>query len=146
MNIKVAILDEGLGRHEFRLHRKRCDACGEIKPDYSKLAPKYGNYHENYKRRARQDYKEGLNLAQIKTAFKIDFGINISKSSIVNRVNETAEPLREMLCETPVPSSGYWGYDEIHMNIDRRIYSTGGSPQNRGRLRRKEIKRIRNRN
>lgn len=118
-NDKVAILDEGLGRHEFKLHRKRCDNCGEIKPDYSKLAPKYGNYHENYKRRARQHYMGGLNPAQIKRAFKTDFGIEASKSSIVNWVNEVSEPLREMLRETPVPSSGYWGYDEIHLNISK---------------------------
>ena len=116
-NNKVAILDEGVGRHEFRLHRKRCDDCGEIKPDYSKLAPKYGNYHENYKRRARQHYMAGRNPAQIKKTFKIDFGIDISKSIIVNWVNEVAEPLREVLETTPVPSSGYWGYDEIHLNI-----------------------------
>ena len=94
-NNKVAILDEGIGRHEFRLHRKTCENCGEIKPNYSKLAPKYGNYHENYKRRARQHYMEGLNPAQIKKAFKTDFGIDISKSSIVNWINEVAEPLRE---------------------------------------------------
>ena len=60
-NDRVAILDEGLGRYEFKLHRKSCKNCGEVKPDYSKLAPKYGNYHENYKRRARQHYMEGIN-------------------------------------------------------------------------------------
>ena len=35
-NRRIAILAEGLGRHEFRIHRKRCPYCGEIKPDYSK--------------------------------------------------------------------------------------------------------------
>jgi len=116
-NDRIAILDEGVGRHEFRLHRKHCRNCGEIKPDYSKLAPKYGNYHENYKRRARQHYMEGLMPSQIKRVFKIDFGIEISKSSIINWINEVVEPLREMLEKTPVPSSGHWGYDEIHMRI-----------------------------
>ena len=53
-NHRIAILDNGLGKHEFRIHRKRCPYCGEIKPDYSKLAPKFGNYHENYKKRTRQ--------------------------------------------------------------------------------------------
>jgi len=32
-------------------------------------------------------------------------------------VNEAFEPLREMLRETPIPSSGYWSYDEIHMLV-----------------------------
>lgn len=119
-NNKTAILDLGLGEHEFKLHRKRCHECGEIKPDYSKLAPKYGNYHENYKRRARQHYLDGLNPAQIKNVFENDFGVSISKSSIVNWVNEVQEPLRETLEETPVPSSGVWGYDEIHLNVSKK--------------------------
>lgn len=119
-NPRTAILDNGLGKHEFRLHRKRCKKCGEIEPDYSKLAPKYGNYHENYKRRARQHYMEGLNPAQIKKVFKIDFGINISESGIVKWVNCVAEPLRNLLEHTPVPSSGYWGYDEIHTKVNKK--------------------------
>ena len=32
-------------------------------------------------------------------------------------IGEAAFPLREMLAETEVPNSGYWGYDEIHMEI-----------------------------
>jgi len=116
-NDKIVILDEGLGRCEFKLHRKKCNDCGEIKPDYSRLAPKYGNYHDNYKRRARQHYMEGLSPSQIKTAFKIDFNVDISISSIVNWTNEVAKPLRKLLEETPVPSSGYWGYDEIHLKV-----------------------------
>ena len=116
-NPRIVIFDNGLGKQEFHLHRKRCKKCGEIKPDYSKIVPKYANYHENYKRRARQHYMEGLTPSQTKKVFKIDFGIEISESTIVNWVNEAAQPLREMLEETPVPSSGYWGYDEIHMKI-----------------------------
>ena len=119
-NHRIAILDNGLGRHEFRLHRKRCKKCGEIDPDYSKLAPKYGIYHENYKRRARQHYMEGLNPAQIKKVFRIDFDINISESTIVKWVNQVEEPLRNLLEHTPVPSSGYWGYDEIHMKVRKK--------------------------
>ena len=60
---------------------------------------------------------EGLMPSQIKRVFKIDFGITIAKSSIVNWINKVAEPLRDMLKETPIPSSGHWGYDEIHMRI-----------------------------
>jgi len=123
-NSRIAILDNGLGRHEFRIQRKRCSKCGEIKPDYSQLAPKYGIYNENYKRRARQHYMEGLMPSQIKRVFRIDFSIEISKSTIVNWINEVAEPLRKMLKETPVPSSGYWGYDEIHLRIStERMYA-----------------------
>jgi hypothetical protein len=123
-NPRIAILDRDLGKHEFRIQRKRCLRCGEIKPDYSKIAPKFGNYHENHKRRTRQHYMEGLMPSQIQRVFEIDFGIKISKTTIVNWVNMVAEPLREMLKETPVPSSGYWGYDEIHLRICKeRIYA-----------------------
>ncbi len=46
-NPRIAIFDNGLGRHEFRVHRKRCPNCGETKPDYSKFVPKYCNYHHS---------------------------------------------------------------------------------------------------
>jgi hypothetical protein len=123
-NERIAILADGLGKHEFQIHRKRCSYCGEIKPDYSKLAPKYGNYHESYKKRARQHYMEGLMPSQIQRVFRIDFSIEISLTSIVNWIEEVREPLREMLRNTPVPSSGYWGYDEIHLRINKeRMYA-----------------------
>lgn len=123
-NPRIVIFDNGLGRHEFRIHRKRCPNCGEIKPDYSKLAPKYCNYHENYRRKTRQHHMEGLMPSQIKRVFKIDFNIDISESKIVNWVSKASEPLREMLRETPVPSSGYWGYDEVHMKIrGKKMYT-----------------------
>ncbi|MBA7526555.1 hypothetical protein ES705_18717 [subsurface metagenome] len=123
-NRRIAILADGLGKHEFHIHRKRCPYCGEIKPDYSKLAPKNVNYHESYKRRARQHYMEGLMPSQIQRVFRIDFSIEISLTSIINWIEEVREPLREMLCTTPVPSSGYWGYDEIHLRINKeRMYA-----------------------
>lgn len=116
-NPRIAVLDGGLGKFKFRVHRKRCPNCGDVKPDYSKLAPKYCNYNENYRRRARQHYMEGLMPSQIKRVFMIDFGVEISKSTIVNWINEVTEPIRETLKETPIPSSGYWAYDEIHMLV-----------------------------
>ena len=123
-NDRIAILDNGLEKHEFRIQRKRCPRCGEIKPNYSKIAPKYGNYYENYRRRARQHYMEGWVPSQIQRVFKIDFGIEISLTTLVNWINKVAEPLRKALKETPVPSSGYWGYDEIHLRISKeRMYA-----------------------
>ena len=123
-NPRIVILDNGLGRHEFCIQRKRCFNCGEIKPDYSKIAPRFGNYHENYKRRARQHYMEGLMPSQIQRVFKIDFDMKIALTTIINWIGEVAEPLRETLKETPVPSSGYWGYDEIHLRISKeRMYA-----------------------
>jgi transposase-like protein len=123
-NPRIAILDKDLGKREFRLHRKRCPRCGEIKPDYSSIAPKYGNYHENHKRRTRQHYMNGLMPSQIRDVFKIDFDLDIPLSTIVNWIEKASNPLRKVLKETPVPSSGYWGYDEIHLRINKkRMYA-----------------------
>ena len=123
-NKRLIIRDNGKGKLKFHIQRKRCPRCGEIHPDYSELFPRFGNYHENYKRRARQHYMEGLMPSQIKRVFIIDFGITISKTTIVNWINEVADSLRDMLEETPVPSSGHWGYDEIHMRIGgERMYT-----------------------
>ncbi len=60
---------------------------------------------------------EGLSPSQIKKVFNIDFNIDIPESTIVNWIDKVAKLLRKMLMETPVPSSGYWGYDEIHLKI-----------------------------
>ena len=50
--------------------------------------------------------------------------MKIALTTIVNWIGEVAEPLRETLKETPVPSSGYWGYDEIHLRISKeRMYA-----------------------
>lgn len=46
------------------------------------------SYHENYKRRVRQHYMEGLMPSQIRRVFKINFGIKISLTTLVNWVNE----------------------------------------------------------
>jgi len=116
-NRRIVYLDKWNGKRIYRIRRKRCPRCGEIRPDYSKLVPKYCNYYKNYKSRARQHYMEGLMPPQIQRVFRIDFGITISKSTLVRWINELEEPLRTTLRDTPVPSSGYWGYDEIHMKV-----------------------------
>lgn len=116
-NNRFLILNNRKGKKKFRLKRKRCPKCGEIIPDLSRYVPKNGIYHEKFKRMARQHYMEGLMPSQIQRVFKIDFNIDVSKTSIVNWINEAAKPLRALLERTPVPSSGYWGYDEIHMKI-----------------------------
>lgn len=123
-NPRIAILDKDLGKRVFRLHRKRCTRCGEIKPDYSSLAPKFGNYHENHKRRTRQHYMNGLMPSQIREVFRVDFDLDIPLSTIANWIEKASRSLRKVLKETPVPSSGYWGYDEIHLRISKkRMYA-----------------------
>jgi len=69
-NEKPAVLDNGLGEHELRLHRKICKKCGEVKPDYSNLFSEGSKYHPNLKRKARQHHLEGLMPDQIRKVLK----------------------------------------------------------------------------
>jgi hypothetical protein len=67
---------------------------------------------------------EGLMPSQIVKVFRIDFDLKIAKSTIVNWVNKIQDELREQLATTATPSSGYWGYDEIHLRISgERMYA-----------------------
>lgn len=116
-NNRLVILDRGFGKFKLRLQRKRCSKCGEIKPDYSSLAPKYGNYHENYKRIARQLRLADMNFREIRQSIDICLDVSVSISTIYRWIKEIQEPLHRMLDHTPVPSSGYWGYDEIFMKV-----------------------------
>jgi len=116
-NKRIIELDRGVGRFVFYLHRKRCPVCGEIKIDLSCIVQGSAVYHDNYSRRARQHYMNGLTPIQIKRVFATDYGVKPSRSTIVRWVNASAPPLREMLDRTPVPSSGFWSYDEIFMRI-----------------------------
>jgi hypothetical protein len=116
-NKRILELDLGVGRFVYHLHRKRCPSCGEIKIDLSSIVRAGSIYHDNYARRARQHYMNGLTPVQIRRAFITDFNVKISHSTIVRWINTAAHPLREMLEQTPVPSSGFWSYDEIHMRI-----------------------------
>ncbi|MBN2152296.1 MAG: hypothetical protein JW839_12670 [Candidatus Lokiarchaeota archaeon] len=116
-NRRIIELDLGAGRFIFHLHRKRCPTCGEIKLDLSSIVRAGSIYHDNYARRARQHYKNGSTPIQIQRAFITDFNVKVSLSSIVRWINTAAIPLQDMLTRTPVPSSGFWAYDEIHMRI-----------------------------
>jgi hypothetical protein len=67
---------------------------------------------------------EGLMPSQIQRVFRTDFQVKIPKSTIVYWINQIEAEIRELLKSTPIPSSGYWGYDEIHMNIaGERMYT-----------------------
>ena len=116
-NARECVLDAGEGCYHFRLHRKRCKQCGEIVINLSALVAAHARYHENYRRRARQHYMRGLMPSQIQWVFSIDFNTWISRSTLVRWINSPAEDLHQMMTETCVPSSGYWGYDEIFLRV-----------------------------
>jgi len=51
-NNRLVIRDQGSGMLRFRIQRKCCPKCGEIFPELSQFAPRFANYHENYKKTA----------------------------------------------------------------------------------------------
>ncbi|MEX2757587.1 MAG: hypothetical protein Q6365_019585, partial [Candidatus Sigynarchaeota archaeon] len=71
-NERTIILDNGLGSFRFWLHRKQCPACGEVPMDLSALVPPRCKYPENFKRRARLHYMDGLPPRRIRMAMKND--------------------------------------------------------------------------
>jgi transposase-like protein len=116
-NPRQVIQDLGLGRKAYRVLRKRCPCCGEIKPDYTALWPRFGHYHENYKRRARQHYLQGLPPGRARKALVVDLGVAVGRSTLARWVDQPAGELREVLVGTPVPTSGVWHYDEIFLRV-----------------------------
>ena len=119
-NNRFIIFDQNRGTYHFLLHRKRCPFCGEIPINLSQFAPKFGNYNENFKRRCRQLYMEGLTPTQIQQSFHKLCDIWISKSSLVNWINTVADSIDQLMEKTIVPSSGTWAHDEIFLRISKK--------------------------
>ncbi|MFX0102174.1 MAG: hypothetical protein ACFFCS_21590 [Candidatus Hodarchaeota archaeon] len=116
-NPKQPVLDRSLGKRYYRVHRKRCPRCGEIKPDYSVLAPAHGHYHENFKRKARQHYINGQSISWIKMTLEVDLEVPIPYTTIVDWVVNMEEPLKDLLSTTWLPLSGYLHHDETFASI-----------------------------
>ena len=116
-NFKHMLMDYGLGKVRFKIHRKRCPNCGEVPISLKLLGDKYAHKHENFKRRSRQLYIIGMRYRQIVRVFEICFNTTISKTSIYNWVKSAQKGLRKLLETTKIPSSGYIGYDEIFLKI-----------------------------
>ncbi len=117
-NKRKVILDNGLGEHRLRLHRKRCPKCGEIPFEINNLAPKNGNYNETLKKKARQLAMKGFITREIRDSMEILLHQWVPKSSIEDWLAEPQEELAALLKDVPPPSSGYYGYDEIHLRIN----------------------------
>nr|MDO8109316.1 transposase [Candidatus Sigynarchaeota archaeon] len=116
-NSKIPVLDKGLGRRNYRVHRKRCMRCGEISYDFSAIAARDGCYHENYKRRARTHFMNGLNPARIQAAMHADYNMIIPRTTLVGWIYESRKPLRNLLASVKLPFSGHWHHDETFLRV-----------------------------
>ena len=76
--------------------------------------PRLCNYQEKLKARARHLFFLGTTPPRIVKIFRIFCKFTPSESSIRNWVKETYEPIKNVVENTTLPVSGYFGYDEIH--------------------------------
>ena len=88
--------------------------CGEYKPNYGKFIPDHANYQEEVKVNARHYFYLGNTPGQVRELFRVNGTCMPSESSIRNWVKEAAEPIRDVVMNTNLPVSGYFGFDEIH--------------------------------
>ncbi|MHA1998197.1 MAG: DUF6431 domain-containing protein [Promethearchaeota archaeon] len=116
-NDRVPVLDNGKGKKKFRVHRKRCPTCGEVSPTLNEFITPGSHYHENYKRRARQHFMNGMNPRQICEAMEIDFQIKFPSTTIRSWIVEMRIPLRKLMSSTQLPTSGHWQHDETYLSI-----------------------------
>lgn len=119
-NQRVVILDHGLGKRRYRVHRKRCPACGDVPLDLTFLAPRYGRYSENYVRRARQHHMNGLYPSRIAAAMRVDFKMRFPRTTIVSWNKKMRKPLRKFHETTLLSISNYTNHDETFLLIRGR--------------------------
>jgi len=113
-NDRTIYTSEGKSYNNFKLQRYRCKKCGEYTLDYGDFIPKYSNYQEEVKVKARHYFYLGNTPGEIRDLFRVTGTCVPSESSIRNWVKEAAEPIRDIVMNTKLPVSGYFGYDEIH--------------------------------
>lgn len=121
-NKRTVYTSDGQSFKNFKLQRYRCEICGEYKPNYGEFIPNYANYQEEVKVKARHYFYLGNTPGQVRELFQVNGTCVPSESSIRNWVKEAAEPIRDVVMNTKLPVSGYFGFDEIHTrtNGERR--------------------------
>ena len=113
-NNRTIYTSEGQSFKNFNLQRYRCKKCGEYKPNYGVFIPNFANYQEEVKVKARHYFYLGNTPGEIRHLFQVNGTCMPSESSIRNWVKEAAEPIRDVVMNTKLPVSGYFGFDEIH--------------------------------
>ncbi|TES95116.1 MAG: DDE domain-containing protein, partial [Promethearchaeota archaeon] len=113
-NDRTIYTSEGKSYKNVKLQRYRCKKCGAYKPDYGDFIPGHDNYQEEVKVKARHYYYLGNTPGEVRDLFRVNGTCVPSESSIRNWVKEAAEPIRDVVVNTKLPVSGYFGFDEIH--------------------------------
>jgi len=113
-NERTIYTSEGQSYKNFKLQRYRCEKCGEYKPNYGDFIPEHANYQEEVKVKARHYYYLGNTPGEVRDLFRVNGTCVPSESSIRNWIRIAAEPIQDIVMNTKLPVSGYFGFDEIH--------------------------------
>ena len=113
-NERTIYTSEGQSYKNFKLQRYRCEKCGEYKPNYGVFIPEHANYQEEVKVKARHYYYLGNTPGEVRDLFRVNGTCVPSESSIRNWIRIAAEPIQDIVMNTKLPVSGYFGFDEIH--------------------------------
>lgn len=119
-NDRTVYTSDGHVFKNFKVQRYRCRKCGEYKPNYGDFIPKNANYQKEFKAKARQFLFLGNTPGEVVKIFQKNGEKVPSESSIRNWVKAAAEPIHEVVKNTTLPTSGYFGYDEIHLRTNKK--------------------------
>jgi hypothetical protein len=118
VNPRSLILDKGHLPAVKGLQRYRCPKHGEVPVDLSAWVRRGARYAENFRRRACRLVFHGHVPAGACRAFEDCFDVSPSEKSVRNWTREAAEAAGAVVHHTKVPTSGFMGYDEIHVRVN----------------------------
>ncbi|MFX0098280.1 MAG: hypothetical protein ACFFCS_01790 [Candidatus Hodarchaeota archaeon] len=122
-NKRKLILDHGHVPHIKGVQRYRCPLHGEIKVDLGVFVEERKQYARNWRRRATQLMYDGATPPAVHRTLKKVYNMAPCVTSIRNWAYEAADAATKVVDAGLVPSSGYYGYDEIHLIFrDTKVY------------------------
>ncbi len=104
----------------FKIQRYRCRECGEYTPNYGDFIPENANYQEEVKAKARQFLYLGNTPGEVVKIFQKIGRVVPSESSVRNWVKDASEEIHDVVKNVKLPTSGYFGYDEIFLRTNKK--------------------------
>ena len=119
-NNRTVYTSDGHIFKDFKVQRYRCKICGEYKPNYGDFIPKNANYQEEVKAKARQFLFLGNTPGDVVKIFQKNGRVVPSESSVRNWVKDASEEIHDVVKNVKLPTSGYFGYDEIFLRTNKK--------------------------
>jgi len=118
VNPRTLILDKGHAPAVNGIQRYRCEVHGEISVDLGAWVPNGATYADNFRRRACRLVGHGHTPADVREIFLDCYDRSPSVSSIRTWAREAAIEAGAVIRTTSIPTSGFFGYDEIHLRVN----------------------------